>query len=286
MRLSHNIDSLNVYRTYSKVLGKQSTSIERISSGYKINNAKDDPNVIAQSERMRMQVRGLQMAGRNAQDGVSMLQTAEGGLEGMTSMLQRIRELVVQAGSDANTPEDKKAIQNEIDQMIEGIDSIAKNTEFNGVKLLSETKDLEMCIGANAGETIKIPQFNLTPENLETSDKKTLMQLKSGNEFSINSGKDLGESLKVVDGIIDAISSVRSKYGALENRFEGSLQDLNEISDRIDGADSNLRDADIAQEMMELAKNNLLAEAGNAMMVQTNKFPQDVLRILENVKSR
>lgn len=297
MRLSHNIASLNVYKTYSKVLDKQSIALNRISSGYKVNNAKDDPNVIAQSERMRMQVRGLQMAGRNAQDGVSMLQTAEGGLDGMTSMLQRIRELTVQAGNGANTEEDRKTIQNEIDQMINGIDSIAKNTEFNGVKLLNpqientrdKTLTLKMPIGANAGENVEIKLQKLTSRDITINIDGTninLEELKSDGSYSITNGDNLDTALKVIDGVIDQVGSVRSKYGALENRFESSLQDLNEISDRIEGADSNLRDADIAQEMMELSKNNLLAEAGNAMMVQTNKFPQDVLRILENVRSR
>lgn len=284
MRLSHNIASLNVYRSYSKALEKQSVAMNRISTGYKINCAKDDPNVIAQSERMRIQIRGMQMAGRNAQDGVSMLQTAEGGLDGMTTMLQRVRELVVQGGSGGNSEGDKQIIQKEIDQMINGMDDIAKNTEFNGVKLLSEDKTLEMPIGANAGESITIPQQNLTSEKLATADGKTLDQLKS--TYSLANGDNVGNALEIVDSALNTIVSIRSKYGAIENRFEGSLQDINEISDRIDGADSNLRDADIAEEMMELAKSNILSEAGNAMMVQTNKFPQDVLRILENVRSK
>jgi Flagellin and related hook-associated proteins len=284
MRLSHNIASLNVYSAYSKALQKQSTAMNRISTGYKVNNAKDDPNVIAQSERMRMQIRGLQMAGKNAQDGVSMLQTAEGGLDTMTSMAQRIRELVVQSGSGANTPEDRKTIQNEIDQMIDGMDDIAKNTEFNGVKLLAEDKSLEMPIGANAGESVEIPQQNLTSEKLATADGKTLKQMKS--DYSLTNGDNVDDALDIVDNALNTIVSIRSKYGALENRFESSLQDLNEISDRMDGADSNLRDADIAAEMAELAKNNILTEAGNAMMVQTNKFPQDVLSILQNVRSK
>ena len=286
MRLSHNIASLNVYRGYSKVLQKQSDAMNKISTGYKVNTAKDDPNVIAQSERMRMQIRGLQMAGRNAQDGVSMLQTAEGCLDTMTSMIQRIRELAVQSCNGANTDADKQTIQNEIDQMIDGMDDIANNTEFNGVKLLSEDKNLEMIIGANAGESITIPQKNLTSAKLVTGDGKTLEQMKSGKAYSLTNGDNLDNVLSILDSALNTIVSIRSKYGALENRFEGSLGDINEIADRVDGADSNLRDADIAAEMAELAKNNILAEAGNAMMVQTNKFPQDALRILENVRSR
>lgn len=292
MRLSHNTASLNVYRGYSKAVQKQSDAMNKISSGYKVNNAKDDPNVIAQSERMRMQIRGLQMAGKNAQDGVSMLQTAEGGLDSMTSMAQRIRELIVQAGNGANTEEDKKTIQNEIDQMIDGIDDIAKTTEFNGIKLLAEDKILEMPIGANAGESVKIPQFALTSDKVGTDMTNTLQSIRSANKNDGTIGANnivdnsIDKALEIVDRSLDKIVSVRSKYGALENRFEGGLQDINEISDIMDGADSNLRDADIAVEMAELAKNNILAEAGNAMMVQTNKFPQDVLRILENVRSK
>ncbi|KZL94132.1 flagellin [Clostridium magnum] len=292
MRLSHNTASLNVYRGYSKAVQKQSDAMNKISSGYKVNNAKDDPNVIAQSERMRMQIRGLQMAGKNAQDGVSMLQTAEGGLDSMTSMAQRIRELIVQAGNGANTEEDKKTIQNEIDQMIDGIDDIAKTTEFNGIKLLAEDKILEMPIGANAGESVKIPQFALSSDKVGTDMTNTLQSIRSANKndgtIGVNNIVDnsIDKALEIVDRSLDKIVSVRSKYGALENRFEGGLQDINEISDIMDGADSNLRDADIAVEMAELAKNNILAEAGNAMMVQTNKFPQDVLRILENVRSK
>lgn len=293
MRLSHNLASLNVYKTYSKVLGKQSSAMEKITSGYKVNTAKDDPNVIAQSERMRMQIRGLQMASRNAQDGVSMLQSAEGGLEGMTAMLQRIRELTVQGGNGANTDADREVIQKEINQMIEGVDKLAKSTEFNGVKLLSQDSEaakdskgnylpLQMPIGANPGESIDIPVNNLTSDELGKSSSTDTDNLKSIDITKISTDK----ALEIVDNAISTITSVRSKFGAIENRFESSIENLGEISDTTESADSGLRDADVAKEMAELAKNNLLVEAGNAMIVQTNKFPQDVLRILENVRSR
>ncbi|MBC2582122.1 flagellin [Clostridium sp. DJ247] len=286
MRLNHNMASLNIFRASSKALKNQSAALERISSGYKINNAKDGPAVIAQSERMRMQIRGLQMAGRNSQDGISMLQTAEGGLDSMTNMLQRIRELVVQSGSGSNTVEDRKTIQNEIDQMIDGMDSIANNTEFNGKKLLYEDRELQMPIGANPGESVTIQQKNLTSSNIKTTDGKALYQIKSGELYNITDANNLDNALGIVDNALNTIVSFRSKYGALENRFESSFQDINEMADKMEGADSNLRDADIAQEMMEFAKDNILSEAGNAMMVQSNKIPQDVLRILENVRSK
>lgn len=286
MRLNHNSASLNVYTTYSKSLKSQSTAMARISSGYKVSNAKDSPNGIADSERIRMQIRGLQMAARNSQDGVSMLQTAEGGLDEMTSMLQRTRQLVIQSGSGANSPEDKQAIQNEIDQMIDGMDSIAKNTEFNGVKLLSEDKDSEMAVGANAGESIIIPQKNVTSENLKTSDGKSLSQLKSGSLYNITDSNNIDEALNILDQSLSSMVSIRSEYGALENRFQESFDDTNEMADRLESADSGIRDSDIAEEMGNYSKESILVQAGNAMMVQTNKLPQDALKILENVRSK
>ncbi len=286
MRLNHNLASSNVYRAYSKSLQSQSVASAKISSGYKVNNAKDSPNGIAESERMRMQIRGLQMASRNSQDGVSMLQTAEGGLDGMTGMIQRVRQLVVQSGT-VNTLEDKQTIQNEIDQMIDGMDTMAKNTEFNGVKLLSQEKDLEMPIGANAGESIVISQKNVTAENLKTSDgKSSLIELKSNKLYSITDVNNIDNALNIVDQSLSTIVSIRSQYGALENRFQENVNNTEEMSDRMDSADSEIRDADIAEEMANYTRSNILVQAGNAMMVQTNKLPQDALQVLQNVKSK
>lgn len=293
MRLNHNLASLNIYREHIKVLGNQSKALDRISSGNKINSAKDNPNAIASSERMRMQIRGLQMAQRNAQDGVSVLQTADGGLDSITNMLQRIRQLTVQAGSGANTPSDIENIQREINEMIEGIDSIAANTEFNGVHVLNPegdpsvaydnnvpSKKLIMPIGANVGEEVEIPLYDVSSNNL-TDGTNSLSELKAGLE-----GLGIDKALSIIDGATNTVLSVRSKYGALSNRFESTYNKVAEIHDTITGAESQIRDADVAEEMMEFAKNNVLIDAGHAMMVQSNKFPQDVLRILENVKSR
>lgn len=269
MRLNHNLASLNVYRSYVKDLKKQSTALERISSGNKINKAGENPNAIAQSERYRLQIRSLQMASKNVQDGISMLQTAEGGIRGVNESLQRIRELVLQAGG-VNSNSDKEIIQGEINQMIENIESLAKNTEFNDVKLLSGEGSMSMPVGADIGEKLEIPKYDLTASGLDLN-------------IDLN---DIDGSLKRIDGAIDKVLSARSKYGALENRFESNHENLIEISQKVVGAESSIRDADIAEEMMEFSKNSILVQAGNAMMVQSNKFPQDVLRILENVRSR
>jgi flagellin len=277
MRVNKNVASLNIYRAYSENLTKQSAALGRISSGVKINSSKDNPNGIAQSERFRMQIRGLQMAARNTQDGVSMLQTTEGGLESITNSFQRVRELLVQAGGTTSSS-DKDLIQNEINQMICGAEEIANTTEFNGVNLLIDGNNdgsavIETAIGANVGEKIDIPKYNLTTAGLD---------LENGN-VDVNK---IDESIKRIDDALQVIIGARSKFGALENRFESTYNSTVQISDKIQSAESGIRDADIAEEMMEYAKNNILIEAGNAMMVQSNKFPQDILRILENVRAR
>lgn len=290
MRLMHNIASLNIYQAQRKISENQSTALGRISSGYKIISSKDSPNGLAQSERLRMQIRGLQMAGKNVQDGVSMLQSAEGGLDNITSMLQRVRELVVQSGSGANSPDDLNKIQEEITQMMKGAADTAKNTEFNGVKLLNDTSvtdnskpgSISMPVGANVNEKVNIPTFNVSffDSNAKFSDG-------SANNISsidVTSSTGTTNALDMIDKAISTTIDVRDQYGALENRFDSTYSSISEIGDKIQGAESVIRDADVAEEMMNLAKDNVLIEAGNAMMVQTNKFPQDILRILEGVR--
>lgn len=285
MRLMHNIASLTIYNEQTKTLKRQSIALGRISSGVKITSAKDDPNAISQSERLRMQIRGLQMASRNSQDGMSMMQTAEGALGSINEALQRIRELTVQAGSGSNTQEDNATIKTEIDQMLKTIDDTAKNTEFNGVKLLANNPTgavISMTTGANVGDKVNIPMFNLALYNPDGSaDGTSSLSSLSGINVTTNS---TANDLSVIDDTIQKVLSINSKYGSLENRFESTYNNLNELSDRMDGADSNLRDADIAEEMMEYSKDNILSEAGTALMAQTNKLPQDVLRILQNMK--
>jgi len=282
MRLSHNIASMNVYRSYAKALDGRSEALDKISSGNKINRACDNPNAMAQSEKMRIQIRGMQMAQRNMQDGVSMLQTAEGGLDGMTSMLQRMRELTVQAGNDTNTPEDKKIIQSEIDQLVQGVDGIADGTDMNGVKLLKVNAGdtntvLDMTTGANTDEKIQINRYNLT----SAGELKLVDAVTGKSNVDITTPAGVDKVLETLDNAINTVISVRSEYGALENRFESAVRGSSEIEAKLSAADGDLTETDIAEQMMEYAKNNILVEAGNAMMVQSNKFPQDILRILD-----
>lgn len=278
MRLMQNMSSQRIYRQYQKSLINQSKALKHISSGEKFTKAGEAPNEIAKSERMRLQIRGLQMAQKNAQDGISMMQTADGALDSMTNTMQRVRELLVQAGNGANSPEDKETILNEVKQMIAGYDDIAKNSEFNGVSLFDSENNMDnikMQIGANAYENVEIKFYDLRAEDLHLNQVIKFVQ-----------DNNLGSAIEKIDSVMENLSGVRSKYGALANKFEECFEGLGEFEMATQSAESSIRDADIAEEMMEFTKNNILVESGNAMMVQSNKLPQEILRILENVRSR
>ena len=278
MRLSHNLSSLKAYQSYQKSLKTQSTALNNISTGNKINKAGDHPNKMAQSERFNMQIKALNMASRNAQDGVSMLQAAESSMESITSQLQRARELIVQAGG-TGSEEDLVAINAELKQIAEGIDNAAKFNDFNGVNIIAqkgETKPLKMPVGSDIGEEIEIPTYDFTAEGLGL--------MKDGN-LTFEGGK-IDESLGILDSAIDKVVDGRSKCGAICNTFESKYEALNEISTRIEGADSVISGADIAYEAMEYTRSSILVDAGIAIIHQSNRMPQDALRILENVRSR
>lgn len=275
MRLSHNLASLNVFRAYSRALEEQSVAFDKITSGYKVRNAKDDPNIIAQSEKTRIDIRSIQMARRNAQDAVSMLQTVEGGIESITSMIQRIRELAIKAGDGSISKEDKQIIVNEIDEMVKGINDTAKNTDFNTVKVLNEEYKKQVPIGNKAGETVEMNFKDMSADGLGLT--KISERIENG---------DIGIALENIDKALEGVLSTRSKYGALENRFENVMDNLDEITFRMENADSNLRDADIAEEMMIYVKDDVLIQSSISIMQQTNNFPMDVLKILENISGR
>lgn len=281
MKLSHNLPSLNVYSSQIKSEGLRSKALDRISSGYKINSARDGANEIAQSETMRMQIRSLDMAARNVQDGVSMLQATEGSLGNITDILQRMRELVV-SSDDTKTQFDKKVIQDELDQLKLGINELVKGNDFNGVNIINNTtgETLAMPSGSNPSDKIDIPTFNLNTNNLKDS---------AGNFVSgidLTAGTTTNSALKTLDEAITHVSNVSSQFGAIENRFDTAYSDLNEMSDRVTGTESLIRDADLAEEMLNYSKSDLLVNAGLAMIVQTNKMPQEILQVLSNLRSR
>lgn len=285
MRLNQNMESLNVYRNYKKNLTVQAAALNRISTGSKINSAKDNPNKLGISEGLRMQIRSLQMAEKNIQDGVSMMQTVDGALSTISESLIRIKELTVQAGGVQNNS-DLEIIQEEIDQLKEHIDYTVNNSEFNGVKLLNSEKVtnndypkyLNHMVGANIEEEINIPVFNVNTSMLIDPEGNSLKNI------DVTNVNELDKNLNVLDSAIETINSVRSRYGAIQNRMDTSAQNLNGSSFNLETAESRIRDSDIALEMAEYARTSILHESSIALMQQTNKFPQDVLRVLENLK--
>lgn len=277
MRLMHNMASLSTYRTYKKSLVAQSSSMNNISTGLKVSAAKDDPSALSKSESIKMKIRSLQMASRNAQDSISLIQTTEGGLDEVSNCLQRMRELTIQ-GDGTKTDDEKEMINKEIEQLKKGINDLVNNTSMNNVNVINGniTKSLKVPSGANSGEYIEIPVTNM---NLDVfpSGENSDMNLQ---DIDIN---DMEKSLSIIDEAINKLSLHRGKLGGVSNRFESCYNDLQEISVRLEAADSSLVDADVATEMMNLAKNDVLVTAGISIMQQTNNFPQDVLRILQGI---
>jgi len=271
------MSAMRIFNSYTKNLVAQSKAYGSISSGDKIQTYRDDPNAKAKSDKLKLEIRGLQMANRNIQDSVSLMQTMDGGMQSISESLQRARELMVQAGG-ATTPEDRAVIQKEIDQNLEHITYTANNTEMNGVKLLADKNNpgdtVELLIGATSDYVTKLPTYNLTSTGLG------LVNADGSNKISV---ENMNDGLQRLDGAIDKLNSGRGKYGALSNRMESTADYTSEIVGKVEGAEGEITGADIALEMVEYAKNSILVESGMAMMAQSNEFPQDILQILSNV---
>lgn len=268
MRINHNIAALNTHRQLgvnNDALGK---STEKLSSGLRINRAGDDAAGLSISEKMRGQIRGLDQASRNAQDGISLIQTAEGALNETHSILQRMRELSVQAANGTNTADDLAAIKAEGDELITEVDRIASTTKFNGIDLISSAAaDKDLQIGANNGEKL----------NLKLSTAKADATTLTITGLDVSAG---GASTAVLDTAIKSVNTIRSYLGANQNRLEHTINNLNTSSENLTAAESRIRDVDMAKEMMNQTKNSILAQAAQAMLAQANSQPQGVLQLL------
>ncbi|GAA0782604.1 flagellin [Hathewaya limosa] len=267
MRISHNLASLNIYRNMEITEAKQSKCMTRINTGSKLNRACDDPTKIGEKELMTMSIRTMQSSSRNVQDTMSMLQTADGGLQEINDNLIRLKELMVQAGDGSLSDKDKDVLQNEINQVTADIDYLAKGTNFNKVSLLdgSFTKKKSLI---DKHEEVVIPDIKATVHDL-------------GLNADVN---DVSRSLDSIDKAIKSICETRGRIGGLGSRLEDTYNNIQESYSAVERSLSLISDADVGEEAVELAKNNILMEAGNAIMVQTNKLPMDVLSILGNMK--
>lgn len=278
MRININMKSLGIYSGYKKNIIANSAAMERISSGKKINSAKDNPLKIEQSENFRMQIRALEMANKNLQDSTSMIQVADTAMGTISEALIRMKELTVQAANEVTNEADRKIIQDEIDVLRSHIDDTAKNTEFNGNKLLvngnvtdnSKPDYVEMQIGANVGDSIGIPFFNVSSETLGI-DKLDVVN-------------DATKALNSIDEALKDVNRCRAKYGAVQNRLETSIEITSSSSYIYEKSSSDINDADIALEMAEIARTSILMESATAMMAQSNNFPKDMLNILANLR--
>ncbi|MGE4271294.1 MAG: flagellin [Desulfitobacterium sp.] len=273
MIINHNLPAMNTYRQLTTNNMSSSKSLEKLSSGLRINRAGDDAAGLAISEKMRGQIRGLDQASRNSQDAISMIQTAEGALNETHSILQRMRELAVQSASDTNTNEDRAEIQLEVADLILEIDNIATRTQFNTQHLLDATG------GTSGAFTIQTGANNAETLTITFGDMQAAALTVSG----INLGTDAATStaaIKTIDDAIKAVSDERATMGAKQNRLEHTINNLGTSSENLSAAESRVRDVDMAKEMMNFQKNSILQQAATAMLAQANQQPQGVLQLL------
>ena len=273
MVVQHNLTAMNANRQLGITTGQQAKSSEKLSSGYRINRAADDAAGLTISEKMRSQVRGLNKASDNAQDGISLIQTAEGALNEAHSILQRMNELATQAANDTNTTSDRNAIQAEIDALTSEIDRIASTTQFNTQNLLSggfTSKNLQ--VGALSGQKISITIKAMNASGLGIT---------AGTNNVVSTFAKAGAAMKAIQNAISSVSKQRSALGALQNRLEHTVANLDNVAENTQSAESRIRDTDMAEEMVEYSKNNILAQAGQSMLAQANQSTQGVLSLLQ-----
>ncbi|MGH3691590.1 MAG: flagellin, partial [Microbacterium sp.] len=273
MQISTNVSALNAYRNLSNTQNDLSKSLEKLSSGFRINRAADDAAGLAISEGLRSQVNGLNVAARNAQDGISVIQTAEGALTEVHSILQRVRDLTAQGANDSNNAKSREAIQKEINTLGDELTRIAESTNFNGIKLLSGGTTLTFQVGAGAVAAEDQISVGLTNFATLGADIKTLAA-------TMTDAATYGTALAGIDTQIQAVSTARAGYGALQNRFESTINSLNVSAENLAAAESRIRDTDMASEMVKFTSKNILSQAGTAMLAQANQANQGVLQLL------
>ncbi|WP_210493779.1 flagellin [Patulibacter sp. SYSU D01012] len=264
LRINTNVEAFNAHRNLNNTSDKIAKSMERLSSGLRINRASDDAAGLAISEKMRGQIGGLEQARRNAQDGISLVQTAEGSLTEVHSMLQRIRTLAVQYQTGTTGTDEKSAIDSEVTQLTTELGAIGTRSEFNGTKLLNATGTVTFQVGANDDETTTVSLISLGEKLGTVAGATSLACIK----------------LADIDAAIKNVSSARSDFGSVQNRLEHSLNHLSVYQENLTASESRIRDVDMAQEMVSLTKNQILSQAGTAILSQANQASQGVLSLL------
>ena len=269
LRINQNIAALNAHRNLSITDNQMSKSLEKLSSGFRINRAADDAAGLAISEGLRSQIGGLKVAVRNAQDGISVVQTAEGALTETHSILQRMRDLAVQASNDgALSDTDKAKADEEFQALAKELDDIAGKTTFNGTKLLDGSySSKSFQVGSNSGETLAVTVGDMSASALGAS----------GN---ISSAATASAAISSISDAIGDVSTERAKLGAVQNRLEHKINNLNATVENLTASESRIRDTDMAQEMVSFTRSQILSQAGTAMLAQANQSSQGVLQLL------
>ena len=297
LSINQNIAAVNSYRNLANTQNDLSKSLEKLSSGFRINRAADDAAGLAISEGLRSQVGGLKVAARNAQDGISVVQTAEGALTETHAILQRLRDLAVQGANDSNNTEARANIKTEADSLIKELGRIGESTNFNGTKLLSGDVDslttgtqttLKFQVGAD-GNTNSAITVDLARADVETVAAKLAVGA-AGTVTGVNDGTLAGisfdnhtvaqASIERIDVQIGNVSTARAELGAYQNRFEHTIKNINVAVENLSASESRIRDTDMAQEMVQFTRAQILSQAGTAMLAQANQIPQGVLSLL------
>ena len=275
MVVQHNLTAANTNRQLGITTSGLQKSTEKLSSGYKINRAADDAAGLSISEKMRNQIRGLNKASDNAQDGISLVQTAEGALNEVHSMLQRMSELSVQAANGTNDTTDRSSINDEIQQLKTEIERVGSTTQFNKMNILDGTfstgANKLLQVGANANQTIKV----------DIDALKSVVGSSLMSSLKTETATNAQNAITVVQNSIEKLSKLRSKLGAVQNRLEHTVANLDNISENTQSSESRIRDTDMAEEMVQYSKNNILQQAGQSMLAQANQANQGVLSLLQ-----
>jgi flagellin len=270
MFVNTNASSLNAQRQLFNSGNALSTSMERLSSGFRINSAADDAAGLQISDRMTAQVNGLNQAARNANDGISVAQTAEGAMQEITTSLQRVRQLAVQSQNGVNGADDRAALQKEVTALKNEMSRIAGNTEFNGNNLLDGTYSADFLVGAKAGQTITVA---LSSQGFGTNDLGL-------SALSVSSAAGASAALASIDGALSTVNGSRADLGAIQNRFESTIRNLSNISENVSAARSRIRDTDFATETANLTRNQIIQQASTSILGQANQRPQAALSLL------
>ena len=294
MRINTNVAAMNTYSRLTAANTAKSNSLAKLSSGSRINKAGDDAAGLAISEKMKSQIGGLTQAKRNAQDGISLVQTAEGALNETHSILERMRDLAVQGGNGTLTDEDKGAINKELTALQKELSRIATTTQFNGKNLFAATKGANakpadpakftFQIGANSGQTLTVTIGQMDGSNLLKKKIGSFIikaTVKDGNGTKSNNGMEAGAMIDSIDAAIQNVSDQRAGLGAVQNRLEHTINNLTATNENLSDANSRIRDVDMAEEMMTFTKSNILSQAATSMLAQANAMPNSVLNLLQ-----